>query len=142
MKKNKLESEYKVDFELVGMVCTKKEYKLAWYLNEALNMSFVKQEDIRIEFSDNTSMLISNFKAKGAHHSIELLQNRLLSSAHPKYKYLLPELSKFDYLLKIKDEALELTSENVSVIIREIPIIEYVMRLNFDHLKSIENLFY
>jgi len=142
MKKNKLESEYEVDFELVGIVCTKKEYKLGWYLNDALKINLVKQEDIRIEFSNNTSILISNFLCRGAHHSIELISNRLLASSGPQHKFLIPELSQFDYLLKIRDEAGELTSENVSVIIRGIPIIEYVMRLNFDQLKSKENLLY
>lgn len=142
MKKNKLESEYEVDFELIGIVSNKKEYKLAWYLNEALDIKLVKQEDIRIEFADHTSILISNFLHAGAHHQIELLQNKLLASAHPKYKFLIPELNQFDYLLKIRDEVEELSSENVSVIIKEIPIIEYAMRLNFDHLKSKENLLY
>ena len=142
MKKNKLESEYEVDFELLGIVCNKKEYKLAWYLNEALGMNLIKQEDVRIVFADNTSILISHFLHRGAYHSIELLNNKLLSTVHPKYKFLLPELSQFDYLLKIRDEADEWTSENVSVRIREIPIIEYVLKLNFEDLKSKENLLY
>ena len=58
MKKNKLESEFEVDFLLLGLVCNKKEYKLAWYLNELLKINMVKQEDVRIEFSDNTFILI------------------------------------------------------------------------------------
>lgn len=142
MKKNRLESDYEVDFELLGIVCNKKEYKLAWHLNEAFNINLLKQEDIRIEYADNTSILISNYLYKGTHHSLELLKNKLVASAHPKFKLLIPELNQFDYLLKIRDEAGELTIENVSVIIKEIPIIEYAMRLNFDHLKSKENLLY
>ncbi|MBC6401266.1 MAG: IPExxxVDY family protein [Ekhidna sp.] len=142
MKKNKLDSKYEVDFELLGLVCNKKEYKLAWHLNESLRISLIKQKDIRIDFSDNTSILISNFLYKADHQQIELLQNRLLFNTHPKYKFLLPELNQFDYLLKIGDEVEELNSENVSVIIKEIPIVEYVMRFNFDNLKSKDNLLY
>jgi len=142
MKKKKLDSEYEVDFILLGLVCSKKEHRLAWYLNESLRISLIKQKDIRIGFSDNTSILISNLVHKAAHQRIELLQNRLLSDAHPKYKFLLPELNQFDYLLKVGDEAEELNSENVNVIIKEIPIVEYVMKLNFDDLKSKENLLY
>jgi len=142
MKKNKLESQYEVDFELIGLVCNKKEYKLAWYLNEGLKMQLVKQDDIRIEFSDRTSILISNFKYEKDHFCFELLQNKLLATASQKTKFLIPELNQFDYLIKFKDDTDEVTSENVSVRIKEIPIIEYAVRLNFDTLKSKENLLY
>ena len=142
MKKKKLDSEYEVDFELLGLVCNKKEYKLAWCLNESLKISLIKQQDIRIEFSNNISISISNFLYKAEHQKIELLRNRLLANAYPKYSFLLPELNQFDYLLKISDEVEELNSENVSAIIKEIPIIEYVIRLSFDDLKSKENLLY
>lgn len=142
MKKNKLEGGYEVDFELMGLVCNKKEYKLAWYLNQGLKINLIKQEDIRIEFSDNSSILISNFKYETEFLMMELLQNRLLAKGNLKNQLLIPELKQFDYLLKFKDQTEELSSENVSVIIKEIPIIEYAMRLNFDSLKSKENLLY
>ena len=142
MKKNKLESGYEADFELMGLVCNKKEYKLAWHLNQALNINLVKQEDIRIEFNDQSSILISNYRYQTEFLTIELLQNRLISKGNLKNQLLIPELKQFDYLLKFKDMTDELTSENVNVIIKEIPIIEYTLRLNFDTLKSKENLLY
>lgn len=142
MKKNKLESGYEADFELMGLVCNKKEYKLAWHLNQALNINLVKQEDIRIEFNDQSSILISNYRYQTEFLTLELLQNRLISKGNLKNQLLIPELKQFDYLLKFKDMTDELTSENVNVIIKEIPIIEYTLRLNFDTLKSKENLLY
>ena len=142
MKKNKLTSDFDLDFELLGLVCNKKEYKLAWHINQVLGFNLVKQDDVKIEFSDRSSILISNCKYQTEHMSFELLQNKLMASANPKYKYLIPELSQFDYLIKLKDMSGELTSENVTVILKEIPIVEYVMRLTFDHLKSKENLLY
>lgn len=142
MKKNKLESGYEADFELMGLVCNKKEYKLAWHLNQALNINLVKQEDIRIEFNDQSSILISNYRYQTEFLTLELLQNRLISKGNLKNQLLIPELKQFDYLLKFKDITDELTSENVNVIIKEIPIIEYTLRLNFDTLKSKENLLY
>ncbi len=142
MKKNKLTSDFDLDFELLGLVCNKKEYKLAWHINQVLGFNLVKQDDVKIEFSDLSSILISNCKYQTEHMSFELLQNKLMASANPKFKYLIPELSQFDYLIKLKDMSGELTSENVTVILKEIPIVEYVMRLTFDHLKSKENLLY
>ncbi|MFK7952992.1 MAG: IPExxxVDY family protein [Ekhidna sp.] len=141
MKKNKLESSYDFDFYLIGIVCNKKEYKLAWHLNESLGISLEKQKDIRIEFANNTSILISNFLYESEFVQIELLQNKLVAGGL-KNQLLLPEAKQFDFFFKFKDDTDELTFENVSVIIRDIPIIEYTMKLNFDHLKSKENLLY
>lgn len=142
MKKNKLDGSYSLDFDLFGLVCNRKEYKLAWHLNEALGISLIKQEDIRIAFADRTSILISNYLYQTEYLLFELLQNRLVSGGALKSQLLMPELKQFDFLLKFKDQTGELTSENVNTIIKQISIIEYGMRLNFDHLKSKENLLY
>ena len=142
MKKNRLDEGYAINFELVGLVCNKKEYKLAWHLNQALKISLAKQDDIKIEYADNTSILISNYRYETEYLSIELLQNRLVGGRSGQNQLLMPELKQFDYLLKFKDDTDELTSENVNAIIKEIMIIEYAVRLNFDHLKSKENLLY
>lgn len=142
MKKNKLDGGYAVDFELFGLVCNIKEYKLAWHLNHAMGISLSKQEDIKIEYADRTSILISNYLYETDHMVIELLQNKLVGSGSIKSKLLIPELKQFDYLLKYRDQTEELTSENVSAIFKDIPIIEYAMRLKFETLKSKENLLY
>lgn len=142
MKKNKLDEGYIFDFELFGLVCPKKEYKLAWHLNEVFDISLKKVQDIRIEFSNRTAILISNCRYEEEYLQIELLQNRLVGSGESKIQYLMPELKQFDYLLKMKDETDELTIEEFAARIRDIPIVEYVMRLNFDTLKSRENLLY
>lgn len=142
MKKNKLDGGYAIDFELFGLVCNKKEYKLAWHLNQALEISLIKQDDVRIEYADKTSILISNFLYETEFVFFELLQNKLVGGGNIKNQMLMPELKQFDYLIKFKDQTGELTSENVTAIIKEIPIIEYAMRLNFDTLKSKENLLY
>ena len=142
MKKNKLDGGYAIDFELFGLVCNKKEYKLAWHLNQALEISLIKQDDVRVEDAGKTSILISNFLYETEFVFFELLQNKLVGGGNIKNQMLMPELKQFDYLIKFKDQTGELTSENVTAIIKEIPIIEYAMRLNFDTLKSKENLLY
>ena len=142
MKRNKLDGSYSIDFELFGLVCNKKEYRLAWYINEKMNISLKKKDDVRIEYTDNTAILISNFKYETEFLMIELLKNKLVAGGKLKNQYLIPELKQFDYLVKFKDLTDELTTENVNVIFKQIPIIEYSMRLNFDSLKSKENLLY
>ncbi|MEP5612717.1 MAG: IPExxxVDY family protein [Cyclobacteriaceae bacterium] len=142
MKKNRLDLIYEFDFELAGIVCNKKEYKLAWHINSVLEISLAKKEDIKIEFSNRPTILISNCKYETEFIEIELLRNKLITSGSSKPQFLLPELKQFDYLLKLKDATGELSAANVCVNIREIPLVEYVSRLNFDELKSKENLLY
>ena len=142
MKKNKLSGSFEIDFDLFGLVCNVKEYKLAWYLNQALEIELSKQEDIKIEFSNQPSILISYFGFENEHQKVELLQNRLIAHGAVKNKHLIPELSQFDYLLKVRDETGEVRSENVVGLIRGISLVEYVVKLNFEDLKSKENLLY
>jgi len=142
MKKNKLESEYEIDFDLIGLVYNGKAYKLAWHLNKCLGINLVKKEDIRIEFFNHTSILVSNFKFETDYVIVELLQNKLVAHNNMKSSLLVPELKQIDYFLKVKDATGELTSENVNAIIKQISIIEYALSLNFESLRSKENLLY
>ncbi|MEM6815517.1 MAG: IPExxxVDY family protein [Bacteroidota bacterium] len=142
MKKYQLDNYFKVNFELFGLVCNKKEYKLAWYLNQVLGFNLVKQDDIKIEFSDRSFILISNYLHQTEHIKMELLHNKLECSTNFRHNYVIPELNQIDYLIKFSDNSEEMSFEDVHVIIKQIPIVEYVMRLNFDVLKSKENLLY
>lgn len=142
MKKNRLDLVYEFDFELAGIVCNKKEYKLAWHLNSVLGTTLKKEEDIKIEFSNQPAMIISNFNYQTEFVEMSLLQNKLLSSGGNKPQFLLSELKQFDFLLKLRDSTGELAIENVCADIRTIPLVEYVAKLNFEELKSKENLLY
>ena len=142
MKKNRLTGSIEFQFDLFGLVCNVKEYKLAWHLNQALELELSKQEDVKIEFSNQQAISISSYKYENEHLTVELLQNKLVSYGAGSNNYLLPELSRFDYLLKVRDETGEVTSENVVGLIRGLFLVEYVVKLNFDELKSKENLLY
>ena len=43
--KNKNFSENPVNYELIGIVSTSKEYKIAWHLNKLLNIKLIKMKD-------------------------------------------------------------------------------------------------
>ncbi len=142
MIKNKLIATYDFDFDLVGIVCNKKEYKLAWYLNGALGIELSKQKDIEIEFSKSLSILISAFKYETEFICAELLRNRLVSGGNQPMNILMPELKQFDYLFKFRDVMQEFSVDKILDIIKKTSLIEYAVRLNFDNLKSKENLLY
>jgi hypothetical protein len=142
MKTNKLDVAYQFDYHLFGVVSNVKDFKLAWYLNERLTIDLKKQDDIRIEFNDQSFMLIANYRFENDVISFEVLKNKLINKSDFKYQLLIPELKQFDYLIKFKDLSDELSQDDLLSILKEIPVIEYVMLLNFDNLKSKENLLY
>jgi hypothetical protein len=142
MKKSKLQSSYEYDFELLGLVSNAREHKLAWYLNQIPLFHFVKKQDIRIEFADNSSISISNFLSQNLHHQYTLLKNKLIISNQPKHKYVLPELSRFDYLLKFKVLVDDFDTDQLISSIKSIPVVEYVVKLELNKIKLKENLLY
>ena len=98
MKKNRLASDYPFDFELIGIVSSVKEYKLAWHLNQLPEFHLIKAEDVKIEFSDNKLIRVSNLKDENEFRQAFLLKNKLVTSNSSINQYLLPELQQFDYL--------------------------------------------
>ncbi len=60
----KWSSDYPIDFELIGMVSTMKEYKMGWHLNQMGIFELAKGEDIEIEFADDKVIAISNLYAQ------------------------------------------------------------------------------
>lgn len=142
MKTTKLEAVYEFDFSLIGLVCNIKDFKLAWHLNRKLKIELQKMDDLKIEFSNKTSILISYFKYENEVIYFELLKNKLISGSHKKQQLLIPELKQFDYLIKFRDLSFEMDSNILGSKLKEIEIIEYAMNINFDSLKSKENLLY
>lgn len=143
MKKNKLVPIYEVDFLLFGMVCNMKEYKLAWHLNNLFEIQLSRQDDMKIEYANHSSILFSSYTHQSETLRVDLIQNKLIAQdGIIKSKFLLPELAQFDYFLKITDQTSEMTPENVIVVIRESTLVQYVAKLNFGTLKSKDNLLY
>jgi hypothetical protein len=79
-KKNKWEGDYPVDFDLIGIVSSMKEYKLGWYLNQIEIFHLVKHDDVKIEFAENKIIRISNLADETEYRSVHLLRNKLFNS--------------------------------------------------------------
>jgi hypothetical protein len=107
MKKIKLFVEHQYDFELLGLVSSVKDYKMAWLINHSLRLKLVKISDFEPEFIHQPQLKISQFLEEKDHGFIQLLKNRSLSEGGNAL-YLIPELKMFDYFLLIQDQTFEL----------------------------------
>tara|TARA_Y100001980_G_C14395406_1_gene193238 strand:+ start:217 stop:642 length:426 start_codon:yes stop_codon:yes gene_type:complete len=94
--KNKSFSENPVNYELIGVVSTSKEYKIAWHLNKLLNIKLIKMKDEVINLINGSKVKISYLEFKLGKKHIKLITNKLRNSNR---SYLVSALSNFDFFI-------------------------------------------
>ncbi|MEO2084102.1 MAG: IPExxxVDY family protein [Marinoscillum sp.] len=103
---------YADDFKVVGIVSNSKEYKIAWILNNLLNINLKKSDNILIKLINNKSISVSCLNYKDKKKYIRLLTNRLNNKENVK-SYFISKLLKFDYLLQYSVNFFEFESFNI-----------------------------
>ncbi len=142
MKKNKWEGDYSIDFDLIGIVSSMKEYKLGWHLNEMEIFHLVKQDDVKIEFAEQKIIRISNLADESEFRSVHLLRNKLFNLGSAGVQYLVPELQQFDYLIKLKNTLEDNWSSFLLSKMKECAAIDYAVIIDLEKVKSKENLIF
>ncbi len=137
---HELKIDYYCDFELVGIVCSAREYKLAWCINQCLDFNLAKSEDLVIKFVSEPDIVVSNFAYSTDYISIWLLKNR---SEDQDYRaYLLPELKNMDYFLFIKDESDTFETAKCIRKLSDISVTKSCHRIDIEKLTNKENLLF
>ncbi|MCH6199555.1 IPExxxVDY family protein [Aquiflexum sp. LQ15W] len=139
MKKSKLIVEHLYEFELLGFVAPVKDYKMAWMINNALDLKLVKSVDYELEFISGTKLCISQYKCGKENGFIQLLKNKSFAQ-DTKSLYLIPELKIFDYFLLIQDFTSEVDINDYIERLSSNVLIQNVVKLDIDKIKSKENL--
>jgi len=145
MKKSKLIIDYNYDFHLFGISSSVREYKLAWSINRALDINLAKAEDIKIEFSYDKHLVISNYIFLLDYLELRILRNRAVDppdESRKKQPYLLPELSQFDFFIWLRDDSATFIDLNFEVKIKNLPCVDYFQEIDISKLKSKENLIF
>ncbi|MBS9524811.1 IPExxxVDY family protein [Litoribacter alkaliphilus] len=139
MKKTKLQVVHDYEFDLIGLVAPLKDYKMAWVINNSLDLDLARTKDYQLEFINQPALVISQYILEKDHGFIQLLRNRSYSKSD-KALYLVPELKTIDYFLLLQDYTYEL---NINAYIEELskhPYVQNVVKLDVTKLKSKENL--
>lgn len=142
MKKSRLTSDYPIDFELIGIVSSAKEYKLAWHINQTGQMHLTKGADLKIDFADNRQVRASLMLEEEVYYKVYLIKNRLVSSNIPGTQHLVPELQQFDYLLKIANQTKENWANELVLSLKEIAAIDYCVSIDVNRVKMKDNLLF
>ena len=139
MKKAKLQIEPAFDFELLGIVSPIREYRMAWLVNQELELNLVKADDLELEFLNAEKLEIAQYFLSLPHGFIQLLKNKALNSAQ-QLAYLVPELKNLDYFLLVQDETEQLDLSNFMEKLSRNPLVQSIVRIDISKLKSKENL--
>jgi hypothetical protein len=133
MKKSKLVIDYDFDFELWGVISVSKGYKLAWELNQRLDIRLVKQPDLVVGFKKGEEKSFSFFAFETPLNRLKLFKNKPVDADSGKY-YLIPEFPHYDFILLTQMEG-ELHEKFIPQL-KEIPTVELVASIPLEGLKS------
>ncbi|MEK6480788.1 IPExxxVDY family protein [Catalinimonas sp. 4WD22] len=128
------------NFDLLGIVSSAREYKLAWSLNKSLGLKLAKSQDLVINFVNDHSIIISNFIFTTSHCTFRLLKNCALTESEADF--LLPELKNLDYFLLIKNESDTFELDSYVKRLPEIDAVQSFTTINVDNLDNKENLIF
>lgn len=134
-----LEVEYEYDFELIGISCHIRDYKLCWIINKEFNFDFKREDDIEINIKKKgNSALYPKFSFCDEDNRIQyyLISNR------GSVDFLIPEQKKADYLFLIQGSVSETHIHDVVQNLKRLDAIQLAFRIDVDSLKSKQNLLF
>jgi hypothetical protein len=131
-----LDVSYDYQFLLLGIICNSRDYRLGWFLNNYLDMSLERQEDLEATHKKKHSQhAYLSFNDDENRISYHLIQNKTSQGIY------IPETRDADFLLKIEDEGALLVSELIKKL-RAVPLIQAVFEIEVDELKNKELLIF
>ena len=142
---------------LIGIHCTLEDYRLAFLINQVLDIRLKrKQEDVKFS-KDNSSFSLYEFNQEKQHIIYYLVANSCKGKQDQQQdinslfsneaflttnKYLLPEFKKVNYLLKVETE-FPLNKEKLILNkLLKIPQIVTAYSIDVDNLKTKNNLIF
>jgi hypothetical protein len=138
--KHLLEEKYEFDFNLLGICCHEKDYRLCWAVNSTLGLSLSKtKDDIELVFRSNSkpnaNFPVFSFTNNTNSDEYYLIKNKCNST------WLIPEKSHFDFFLLIKSD----DKKSYNFYLNKLKTIPFILTANnviVEQLKSKENLIF
>lgn len=132
----KFDIESSFDFILIAIICSFKDYRLCFELNNRFNLMLEKQNDFQLPAQKNGTVHCFSFFKSSGEDEIEyfILGNKGNTG------YLIPEKSGLDYFLLIKNASSDFDLPDFLKQMRTIEIINGAVELEPAQLKSAQNL--
>ena len=134
------------DFELLAIHSTLASYRMAYLLNRVLDVNFKNVDKLHnfdfFEYEDVNNQILWNLIANKGYLKEESMENTatLFSTTAKTRAYLIPEYKKVDFFIKIEKGTFDV--QNIMTKINTIPQIITTFAIDFESLKSKNNLIF
>lgn len=140
MNRKFLKFEIDLDFILIAVTASLKDYRACYLINKHLNFNFVRVDDLTVDNLNGSnkrayfSLFTCNWEASET--DFYFIANKGAEG------YLVPEMRKADYFFLIKNYIDETDLENLISALNRIPEIVTAVKIDPKKIKSRENLLF
>jgi hypothetical protein len=134
-----LKFEIDLDFVLIAVTTSLKDYRICYLINKYLKFNFVKIPDLAVNLDEGTVkslFSIYNYHWEATKTDLYFIANKGTEG------YLVPEMRKMDYFLLIKNYLSENDSNEIISSLNKIPEIMTAVKIDPKKIKSHENLLF
>jgi len=133
-----LKFEIDLDFVLIAVTTSLKDYRICYLINKCLNFNFVKTADLAVDIHESAPVYFSLY-----HYNWEASETDFYFIGNKGSDgYLIPEMKKADYFLMIKNYIDETDLEKLILALNRIPEIVAAVKIDPKKIKSRENLLF
>ncbi|WP_448700912.1 IPExxxVDY family protein [Mucilaginibacter sp. AW1-3] len=139
MNKKVLKFEIDLDFVLIAITSSLKDYRLCYLVNRELKFNFTKGDDLHLDpLHGNNPAYFSIYR----HSVVDEDTDFFFIANKGSEGYLIPEMNKTDYLLMIKNYYDNDELEKLITGLNRIPEIVAAVKVDPKKIKSRENLLF
>ena len=124
----------KNDCKLIGLVSTSKEFKIAWIINNSLDVSLIKEDNEIINLSNGSSLSISHLLYKRNKGFIRLINNKVMYNKGKSS--LISSLSNFDYIVQFSSNFFEFETFNIINKLKSYNDIQFANFIDYNSIKE------
>lgn len=134
-----LKFEIDLDFVLIAVTTSLKDYRICYLINKFLNFNFIKIPDLAVDIYRNESIILFSLY----HYNWETTETDFYFIANKGTEgYLIPEMKEADYFLLIKNYIDENDLDSIILTLNKIPEIVAAVKIDPKKIKSRENLLF
>ncbi|WDF55982.1 IPExxxVDY family protein [Mucilaginibacter sp. KACC 22063] len=139
LNKRVLKFEIDLDFVLIAVTSSLKDYRICYYINKQLRFNFVRQPDLEVDIHHNDDparFSVFNHYWEASETDFYFIANKGSDGL------LIPEMREVDYFLMIKNYIDPQDLEDIISMLNKIPDIVAAVKIDPKKIKSRENLLF
>ncbi len=134
-----LKFEIDLDFVLIAVTTSLKDYRVCYLINKALNFNLIKIPDLEVDINKDAEPVLFSIY----HYNWEATETDFYFIANKgSAGYLIPEMRKADYFLLIKNYIDENDLDNLISALNKVTEIVAAVKIDPKKIKSRENLLF